>query len=98
MSWRRNRWMGAGGCCPPKRIVYPTKCDVVHCCTEETIEHVHPSHTTVCNHHLIKNRHVFPHTTSQEFSTEEVNMIDPGCGPMPLPPHGGCHGHRRGWR
>ncbi|WLV25466.1 spore coat protein [Aciduricibacillus chroicocephali] len=74
---RRNRWMGGHCGCGPKRIVHPTKHEVVNCCTEEMVEHIHPIHTTVCNHHIIKNQHVFPHTVSQEQSVEEVNMTAP---------------------
>lgn len=58
---------------PVKEIVYPVKENVVHCCTEETIKHVHPSHTTVVNHHLVKNEHVFPHSTSYENTYDEVS-------------------------
>lgn len=50
------------GC--PKCVMYPVKENVVHNCTEETVEHIHPSHTTVMNHHLVKNKHFFPHSTS----------------------------------
>ncbi|HLR71352.1 MAG TPA: spore coat protein [Pseudogracilibacillus sp.] len=46
------------------KVVHPVKENVVHNCTEEVVEHVHPSHTTVMNHHLVKNKHVFPHSTS----------------------------------
>jgi len=61
-------------CNRPKQIVYPVKENVVHCCSEETIKHVHPSHTTVVNHHLVKNKHVFPHTTSEEDTVENVDI------------------------
>ncbi|HLS59704.1 MAG TPA: CotD family spore coat protein, partial [Virgibacillus sp.] len=33
-----------------------------------------PSHTTVVNHHLIKNKHVFPHTTSEKDTVESVDV------------------------
>lgn len=63
------------GCQKPKQpIVHPVKEDVVHCCTEETVKHVHPSHTTVKNHHVIKNEHVYPHSTSMENSCECVDV------------------------
>lgn len=71
-------------CCgcqkPVKEIVYPVKQNTVHCCSEETIKHVHPSHTTVMNHHLIKNEHVYPHTTSFGNTVNQVNMYG-GPGP-----------------
>lgn len=60
------------GC--PRTIVHPVRENVVHRCTEETVKHVHPSHTTVMNHHLIKNKHFFPHTTSTENTCKEVDV------------------------
>lgn len=63
------------GCGRPKNpIVHPVKENVVHHCTEETVQHVHPSHTTVKNHHIIKNEHVYPHSTSTENSCEYVDI------------------------
>ena len=97
MSYGR-RW---DGCQQPRRIVYPVRHDFVNRCTEEVVEHIHPSHTTVCNHHIVQNRHVFPHTTSQEFSVEEVNITDPGYpghygpGHYGKAPCGGGYGKRR---
>jgi len=60
-------------CRCPKCIVYPVKENVVHKCTEETVEHIHPSHTTVMNHHLVKNKHFFPHSTSVENTYNSVD-------------------------
>ncbi|MFS0671772.1 spore coat protein [Ornithinibacillus sp. 179-J 7C1 HS] len=68
------------GC--PKCVVHPTKHNVVHQCTEETIQHIHPSHTTVVNHHLIKNQHVFPHSTSFQ---NNVNSVDQYGGSFNVP-------------
>lgn len=65
---------------PVKEIVYPVKENVVHKCTEETVKHVHPSHTTVMNHHLVKNEHLYPHTTSVENTYDEINMYGNGQG------------------
>lgn len=61
--------------CPKcvKQVVYPVKENVVHNCTEETVEHIHPSHTTVMNHHLIKNKHIFPHSTSVANTCNSVD-------------------------
>ncbi|MGM8366049.1 spore coat protein [Virgibacillus sp. W0181] len=59
---------------PVKEIVYPVKENMVHCCSEETVKHVHPTHTTVMNHHLIKNEHVYPQTTSYGNTVNEVNV------------------------
>lgn len=70
---------------PAKEIVYPVKENVIHKCTEETVKHIHPSHTTVVNHHLVKNEHLFPHTTSVENTYDEVDVMGaqtgPGMGP-----------------
>src|SRR5690625_4481625 len=77
----RNRHRSRCGCprpncgCPVKEVIHPVKCNVVHCNSEETIKHVHPSHTTVVNHHLIKNEHVFPHSTSFENTVNEVDVF-----------------------
>ncbi|HLR16145.1 MAG TPA: CotD family spore coat protein, partial [Bacillota bacterium] len=62
-------------------IVYPVKENVVNCCTEETVKHIHPSHTTVKNHHLIKNEHYYPHTTSTENFENEVDVQGASTGP-----------------
>lgn len=76
---RRRR----GNCCP-KEIVHPVKQNVVNCCTEETVNHIHPSHTTVVNHHLIKNNHIFPHSTSVQ---NQVNSVDVYGGSFNTPPN-----------
>lgn len=55
-------------------IVHPTRERVVHCCSEEVVRHVHPVHTTVVNHHRIRNEHVYPHTTSEVDSIEEYDV------------------------
>ncbi|SES65325.1 spore coat protein D [Oceanobacillus limi] len=61
--------------CKPKQVVHPTKCNVVNTCSEETIQHIHPSHTTVMNHHLIKNEHVYPHSTSYGNTVNSVDVF-----------------------
>lgn len=65
---------------PVKEVVYPVKENVVHCCSEETIKHIHPSHTTIVNHHLVKNEHYYPHTTSVENTYEEIDVQGSGMG------------------
>lgn len=71
----RDHHRGNCGCCnQEKEIVHPTREDMVHCCSEEVVRHVHPSHTTVMNHHLIKNEHVYPHTVSQQYTQEETDI------------------------
>lgn len=69
------------GCCkqnshvsPVNEIVYPTKEEVVKTYSEETVKHIHPIHTTVVNCHTIKNKHVYPHTTSNENIVNEVDV------------------------
>ncbi|WP_330949615.1 CotD family spore coat protein [Virgibacillus sp. MG-45] len=71
------------GC--PKQIVYPVKQYCVQHCTESEVEHVHPSHTTVMNHHLIKNKHVFPYSTSVQNTVDSVDIYG-GTFPVPYPP------------
>lgn len=77
------------GC--PKRIVYPVKHNCVHHCTESEVEHIHPSHTTVMNHHLVKNKHVFPHSTSVENTCSSVDVFG-GRFHTSRPPMGGMMG------
>ncbi|HAM82081.1 CotD family spore coat protein [Ornithinibacillus bavariensis] len=82
-----------------KTIVHPTICNVVQNCTEEFVEHIHPSHTTVMNHHHIHNQHVFPHSTSVVNTVDSSNsfggafevpsspgVMGPGVGPGMLGP------------
>lgn len=71
MRHRRQRNCGCG---KPKTIVHPTQQNVVHCCSEETVMQIHPSHTTVMNHHLVKNVHEFPHSTSTQNTFNEVDV------------------------
>lgn len=59
------------GC--PKQIVHPTKHNCVNQYSESVVEHVHPSHTTVMNHHLVKNKHIYPHSTSVQNNSNSVN-------------------------
>ncbi|MFD1040549.1 CotD family spore coat protein [Virgibacillus byunsanensis] len=71
---------------PTDRVVYPVRENVVHNCFENTVEHVHPSHTTVMNHHLTRNRHVYPHSTSVRNTFNSVDEYGgsfqtPGNGP-----------------
>jgi len=88
----RNRHQSNCGCpqpncgCPVKEVVHPVKENVVHCCSEETVKHVHPSHTTVVNHHLIKNEHVYPHSTSFENTVNEVDVFGGAFNTPPMAP------------
>lgn len=67
--------------CPvcTKKVVHPVKENVVNKYTEEVVKHVHPSHTTVCNHHLIKNKHYFPHSTSVANTCKSVDEYAGSC-------------------
>lgn len=82
------------GC--PKQIVYPVTEDCVHHCTESVIEHVHPGHTTIMNHHLVKNKHVFPHSTSVANTCNSVDVYG-GAFQEPVPPYSyGAQKHAAG--
>ncbi|MBY7142772.1 spore coat protein [Virgibacillus sp. NKC19-3] len=59
------------GC--PKKIVHPTKHNCVNQYSESVVQHVHPSHTTVMNHHTVKNKHVYPHSTSMQNTCNSVD-------------------------
>ncbi|SHH50905.1 CotD family spore coat protein [Virgibacillus chiguensis] len=67
-------WNHHGKCCPPKQVVHPTKYDCVKQCSENVVEHIHPSHTTVQNHHTTINKHVFPHSTSVQNTNSCVDV------------------------
>jgi spore coat protein D len=82
---RHRRHCGCQSC---KTIVHPTKYNCVNQYSESTVNHVHPSHTTVMNHHTVKNNHVFPHSTSVQNTVNSVdqyggsfNVPSPGYGP-----------------
>ncbi|WP_217589532.1 spore coat protein [Lentibacillus saliphilus] len=75
----------------PRRVVYPTQHNCVQCCSESEVEHIHPSHTTIMNHHLVKNKHVFPHSTSVQNTWNEVDVYGgsfevPNTGPAAMGP------------
>ena len=61
-------------CNDTRDIVYPTRKEVKNTYSEETINHIHPSHTTVINHHTIRNVHFYPHTTSYEERVREIDV------------------------
>jgi spore coat protein D len=71
---------------PAETVVYPTKHCVKHNHIPHEVNHIHPSHTTIMNHHLVKNKHFFPHTQSvvNTVNTQNVNM-GPGRPPMVSP-------------
>ncbi|MEC5425700.1 spore coat protein [Virgibacillus sp. C22-A2] len=70
----------------PQQVIHPTKHNCVHKCTESIVEHVHPSHTTVLKHHVTKNKHVFPHSTSVQQTASSVDVYG---GSFNVPPRPG---------
>ena len=62
------------GCHACKTIVYPTKHNCVNKYSESTVNHVHPSHTTIMDHHLVKNNHFYPHSTSVQNTWNSVDQ------------------------
>lgn len=68
--------------CQPRRIVHPVKQNCVHCCSESVVEHIHPEHTTFMNHHVVKNKHIFPKTASVQNTCSSVDM---NCGSPQMP-------------
>lgn len=70
MRHRHGRHCGCPKC---NTIVYPTKQNCVNQFSESTVNHVHPSHTTIMNHHLVKNKHFYPHSTSVQNTVNSVN-------------------------
>ncbi|SHN19104.1 CotD family spore coat protein [Gracilibacillus kekensis] len=77
---RHRRPFGCG--MPTQTVVHPTKYNQVNTCTESEVKHIHPSHTNCVNHHLVKNTHYFPHTTSYQNTVDQVNVYG---GPMQGP-------------
>lgn len=75
MSYRHGPFCNCGCAKPVREVVHPVKHNVVHRHTKEIVKHVHPSHTTVMNHHLVKNKHVFPHSTSVKNTYNEVDVF-----------------------
>ncbi|UFU01266.1 spore coat protein [Radiobacillus kanasensis] len=90
---------GCGFPRPIDKVVYPTKHNMIDHCFENTVEHIHPSHTTIVNHHLQKNAHVYPHSTSVDNTFDSVDYfagayqvpspmapVPPVAGPGAVPP------------
>lgn len=63
-----------GYCGYPPKVVHPTKYNCVKQCNEDVVEHIHPSHTAVHNHHTTINKHVFPHSTSVQNTNSCVDV------------------------
>ncbi|WP_156288687.1 CotD family spore coat protein [Oceanobacillus salinisoli] len=71
--------------CKCPKCVYPTKVNQVNTYSESCVEHVHPSHTNVVNHHTIKNYHTYPHSTSYQNLVNSVDIQGPAY-EVPAPP------------
>lgn len=84
---RHHKQMGCGTA--PQTIVCPTKCNEVHTNSMNVTNYIHPSHTTYVNHHLQKNKHYYPHTTSYQNTFDQVNVYG---GPRPPGPFSGSQG------
>ncbi|MBO8154996.1 MAG: spore coat protein CotD [Bacillaceae bacterium] len=73
-------------CVPPcNPIVYPTKHNVKNNVIPHEVDHIHPSHTTVMNHHVVHNKHYYPHTASVGSTCSNVHY---NMGPGPQFPYG----------
>jgi spore coat protein D len=71
---------------PVQNIVYPTKHCVKNNFIPHQVNHIHPTHTTIHNHHMVKHNHFYPHTQSvvDSVSNQHVNM-GPGSPQMVSP-------------
>lgn len=81
-----------GRCGCEKKIVHPTREEVKNVYTEETINHVYPTHTTVVNNHLIRNVYSYPHSTSHETRVREIDERNRCVGGVE--DNGGCSNSR----
>ena len=96
----RRPLLGRGGrrSCPPQVAptqyagpqVSPTQQYVQTNVLNTVVPHVHPSHTTVVNRHMIQHEHYFPHTQSVVNECCE-NHVMCGC------PHNPCPGAMYGY-
>ncbi len=68
-------------CGRSRDIVYPVRENVKCTYSDETVRHVHPSHTRVINNHTIRNEHLYPHSTSYENRVREVDVRGASQGP-----------------
>lgn len=72
-------------------IMYPAMNNTVNTYSSTLVPHVHPQHTTVVNHHVMKHAHLYPQTTSYANTASNVDLgsvagIAPVGGfPMPTP-------------
>jgi len=81
MGFKQCGCRGKCRCQKKEQVVYPVQEEVKHGYSEETVRHVHPSHTTFVNNHTIRNEHVYPHSTSYETRVNEVDVQGVNEGP-----------------
>ncbi|MBM7552511.1 CotD family spore coat protein [Thalassobacillus pellis] len=89
---RHKHCMGPNQVSPAQQVVCPTKHCVQHNFYQKEVDFIHPTHTTVYNHHMTQNKHFFPQTQSvvDTFGSEDVMMPPQGMSPQmgPRPPMG----------
>lgn len=76
-------------------IMHPAMNNTVNTYSSTLVPHVHPQHTTIVNHHVMKHAHLYPQSTSYANTSSNVDLgsvagIGPAGGyggiqPMPLP-------------
>ncbi|MFG6114566.1 CotD family spore coat protein [Halobacillus sp. MO56] len=68
--------MGPGQTGPRQQVVCPTRHCVQNNYFQNEVDYIHPTHTTIMNHHLTRNMHHFPQTQSvmDTFDSEDVFM------------------------
>lgn len=95
---------------PAQQKMYPPKQCVKHNYFQQEVDHIHPTHTTNCNHLNVVNKHYFPQTQSNVNSVSEQNVnmgptspqmmgpgqMGPGMGPGQMGPGGQVAGASTG--
>ncbi|MRG88288.1 spore coat protein CotD [Salinibacillus xinjiangensis] len=72
---------------PAQNVVYPTKHCVKNNYIPHEVNHIHPTHTTIQNHHMVKNKHFYPHTQSVVNTVNQQNVnMGPGRPPSAVSP------------
>ncbi|MBU5594204.1 spore coat protein [Amphibacillus sp. MSJ-3] len=60
---------------PVKTIVCPTQQKCVNTCSYSQVNYVHPTHTTVTDHHTVQNTHFYPQSTSWGQTVNQTNVF-----------------------
>ncbi len=68
--------------CVAPPIVHPPKNCYVNKFSSTLVPHIHPTKTTVVNHHIMKHTHLYPHSTSFANTYQNVD-IGPSTGITP---------------